>query len=1111
MNCDVNDNNIISIKQLVNDSLNIDHFIYIKNKIDKNVKDCNFLYTQVCYLIKLFLLYDFEINHNYEYKFNELFIRFCFRLIQNNNKDNNLNLLDVIEFENESNIFKRLICFYNKFNSDDCNKKTFIFKCPDNLDSIIHTTNALSRTIQTTITNNIIINFYKYVKEYIKINLKLIFKDDYITTKVINLIFNDIIYNTYYSDVSFHNWIDQHKKLIIPIIKTNNLSIKSINDNIDNKQFLMFIKNYIKNDDILDGLFIVHNIPKVNKTINSIYNDIINNTFESNNVFHTWIKNNISLIINNFNKNNTDLDKELNKNPYIFIPNMLFINKNLELNKSKKKYQIIPLRTNLTPKFIPINTHSLVDIVDSKYLNNIKNYYHNNTENGLEVWNTFFNFNSDFIKKSLNKGYIFNNVIYTNGYEIIYNFIDNKYNVDKDKFHINGRLERRFIKDNTKNLTNDEKLIFINNNNKKKEDDKNKKALLYKEKVKKQKDLDKENNKKKVDKVKNELEILLNEYENTLLNLKNEYNNTLNTLKNTLNNEDKNYNLKLNDIIKEQNEKYKSDLAFINHCYKRNYETIITDIDNKIVESYNENILLNKQIDKNIIDIKNNILIKKNEIKALKKTIKPIKTKQQKTIINLRKEIIINNLTNNKITSILNKINKYKEQLKYESDDKSLTMQHVINLKLKLIKNIKKIYNENKCKNFITYIDAICNKNINEIDKLIKDNEIKLVKSLLTSISLSIILDIKDNKNKNNEIEKLINSLITNKENKNDKKYIIKHMNIKKELDDLSSKLNNVLKLKINNENKLKYLFKNKFNEYMKIDDMSKKQLEVVNKLNWVVIDPGMNSLFTMMSKDGNTKYNYTKQLHLNRTSRTKIEKKMISYKKNEITKIEVELSKEDNRCKTSNNYENFKKFFIKKMLMHNELEILYNNIYLNKLKWNLFINEKRSEKMLINDIKTKFGKDVVLILGDWGMNKSHIKGSVTTPNKKYTNILNKNLITLGINEFRTSIIHNKLEKECENYKKIYNNKKESIKSIYLLEKIKKDNIEKYNKIVKTKKVHKVLVCKTNAKSKDLFVNRDNNSVLNMKKIVLSYITTNTRPKTFVFGTKICKQSLRLL
>jgi len=177
MNCDVNDNNIISIKQFVNDSLNIEHFTYIKNKIDKNIKDCNFLYTQVCYLIKLFLLYDVEYNQNnkYEYKFNELFIRFCFRLIQNNNKDNNLNLLDEIELKNENNIFKRLIDFYNKYNSDDSNKKTFIFKCPDNLDSIIHITNALSRTIQTTITNNITLNFNKYVKEYVKINLQLDF------------------------------------------------------------------------------------------------------------------------------------------------------------------------------------------------------------------------------------------------------------------------------------------------------------------------------------------------------------------------------------------------------------------------------------------------------------------------------------------------------------------------------------------------------------------------------------------------------------------------------------------------------------------------------------------------------------------------------------------------------------------------------------------------------------------------------------------------------------------------------------------------------------------------------------------------------------------------
>lgn len=33
----------------------------------------------------------------------------------------------------------------------------------------------------------------------------------------------------------------------------------------------------------------------------------------------------------------------------------------------------------------------------------------------------------------------------------------------------------------------------------------------------------------------------------------------------------------------------------------------------------------------------------------------------------------------------------------------------------------------------------------------------------------------------------------------------------------------------------------------------------------------------------------------------------------------------------------------------------MYNDDKLNKLKWFLFINEKRSEKLLINDIKNKF------------------------------------------------------------------------------------------------------------------------------------------------------------
>ena len=89
-------------------------------------------------------------------------------------------------------------------------------------------------------------------------------------------------------------------------------------------------------------------------------------------------------------------------------------------------------------------------------------------------------------------------------------------------------------------------------------------------------------------------------------------------------------------------------------------------------------------------------------------------------------------------------------------------------------------------------------------------------------------------------------------------------------------------------------------------------------------------------------------------------------------------------------------------MEIHNELVKLYNDVKLNKLKWMMFINEKRSEKMLVNDIKKKFGDNITLILGNWSMNKKGIK-SISTPNKKFKKVLEKNFITLKINEFRTS------------------------------------------------------------------------------------------------------------
>jgi len=1061
MNFDV-DNDVIAIRQKIKDSLNNNFYKYLNGKIKKNVKDCNYLYTQVCYLIKLFLLHEFEQNINYDlinYDFNELFIRFCFKLIKNNSSD-------LLDSEKKDDIKLRLFNFFKDFNSKNTNTP---FNCPDNLDSISHITNALSRDIITNIKNNIIINFNKYLREYIKINLKLEFeKNDFkITNIIIKSVLDDVIHNTLYSNNIFHEWIITNKKLIIPNFENNIIFINSIQNGILNYNKILnrFILKYIKDNDMLEQICIINNIKNQNikTTYKIIYDDIVNNTLNSNEIFHEWITNNILLIINNFNSiNYIDIESKLNSNPFIFIKNMIFMNKNLELNKSKKHYQIIPLRTNMSPKHIPINTHALIDILDSSYLDKNKNEYHNDTSNGIDVWNKYFLFSSDFIKNKIKKGFIFSGLILTNGCEIIFNFYSKKYNDNKNNFHCLGKTEIKAKKELFKNIPDSEKDFFNKEYNLKKEENKIIKKEENKQNYKMKRDIEKELEKQKFKNVENELMLLNNKYNEDCEIIK----------KNIYLNDDNNF--------EDKTEKYKSSIAYLTHCFNRDKDTLIDDYKNNIDEHFKKIIICDEEINLKINELKVLLKNKKNNLKKVKTP--KLKNYSDNTTQKER----------NKLIRIINKIRIKNDLLKYECDDKNITITHIKQIK----DTLKNLINKNeiiKNKFLIKY------KNINipdietsEINKIINDFIILLVEEIQSDkyikIKNKINKDIINNSDKDN--------LIYNK--------------ILDEIKILSIDLYIEIQNKKINDKKLKDMFKNKNNEYMKIDTMSNKYLKIVDKLNWCVIDPGINTIFSILSKDGKTRYNYSKKFHNNRMSFYKINKKMIKIKKEKIIKIENELSKENKRMKTSNDFEIFKEYYNKKMLIHKELELLYNDERLNKLKWNLFVNEKRSENMIIDDIKNKFGNDVVLILGDWSMNKSFIKGISSTPNKKITRILENNFITLKINEYRTSIINNRLEVKCENYINKYDSKYKKIKDVYLLEKIKDKDNDKYLKLKKDRPIHKILVCKANEKLNE-YVDRDINATKNMRNIVKSYINTNYRPKSFVLGTKICKYSLKVL
>ena len=1147
-----NTEEIISIKQLLSESINIKYYDYINKLLLKNVKNNNLLFTFVCYLLKLFMLDDYEnnTNKNYGYYFDESFIIFCFRLIRNKDKVE-------LEMKNtdHNDLKKRLVDFYIKFNIKDNDDNKYVFEYPTDAGSITHITNALSRDIQTNIKNNIILNYLKYIKEYVRINLKNDFKDVkdddkkkiIINEKYVNYVFNDLIHNTFNSNIIFHDWIKKHKPLLIPNFSTSkhHMQISSLDEGYKKYKlvFNKLIKTHIETDTSLEVL--IHNNNAVKHPLNAILKDLKNNTLNSDVIYHDWIKQNIQIIINKFNSEKyINLEKELEIDPFIFLPFMIFINKNLELNKSKKKYQIIPLRTNLTPKFIPINVHALVDILDSEHLfGNIKNDFHNDTSKGIMLFSMYFNFSSNYIKNLIKRGYSFSGLIHTNGYEIIYIFETKKHKENKDKFHSNCRKEIKYNKELTKDLTDEDKDKLILKHKELKEKTQLEKETLYKQKYKdKQKQL-KDDFKNKIKKIENELEKLTNEYKNNIKKLKDEHYENIDKCFKQIDVNDHERKTKMKDIIDEQKNITISKEAFLTHCYNMNYNSMINDIDNDITEKYNCITNLNDKIDTNIKITKSELVNNKKELKKIKNEIftdlkNNIEYKQFcKEANTLNKLIIKTNANIKKIIRTLHKIELKTNEFDYECENKSLTDHHINNNKTFLIKYVNKIFNElnnnkikssdnevklidgiylklNKyCDNFntIKYLNALCNNDINMFENIIKTNTTEFIKKICKLIIISLMSDIKYIQcfNKENEIKlegiKIniikIKSKFNIKQDEKYKKQILKSI-------ELSKKLNEYVVIKNKNEIKLKKLFKTKSDVYLKVDDMSKKYLEILDKMNWVVIDPGMNSIFTMLSKDGKTKYEYTKQLHINRTSRKKMLEKIERIKKEKITKLENSLCDDEKRGKTSNNYKDFKEYYNKKMKLHDELVKLYDCDKLNKLKWNQFINEKRSEKMLINDIKRKFGSNVVLILGDWSMNKSHIKSHSPTPNKKYTKILEKNILTLTINEFRSSQIHNQTNKKCENYIEKYEGKKTNIKSVFSLEKLRKTNEKKYKKKIEDKKIHKILFCKTKGElneNKIKYINRDYNATLNLINITKSIIKNNHRPETFVMGTKICE------
>ncbi len=151
------------------------------------------------------------------------------------------------------------------------------------------------------------------------------------------------------------------------------------------------------------------------KELKIIKNDLLNDTCKCDKKYYKWLNKYRNKILPP--KLDSSYQSDINNDPQKYIKYMIFMN--LELEKmDKKMFQFFPLRTEIKPHYIPIDTKSLIEI----FIKNDKNVYLSDIENNKhKLWEKFFYLKHNIFKK---KGFVFDYRIQTDGYVTSIQFLN---------------------------------------------------------------------------------------------------------------------------------------------------------------------------------------------------------------------------------------------------------------------------------------------------------------------------------------------------------------------------------------------------------------------------------------------------------------------------------------------------------------------------------------------------------------------------------------------------------------------------------------------------------------------------------------------------------------
>lgn len=264
--------------------------------------------------------------------------------------------------------------------------------------------------------------------------------------------------------------------------------------------------------------------------------------------------------------------------------------------------------------------------------------------------------------------------------------------------------------------------------------------------------------------------------------------------------------------------------------------------------------------------------------------------------------------------------------------------------------------------------------------------------------------------------------------------------------------------------------------EFTYLEDATEEEQNELKQRNYGIIDMGKIRIITMLNNASGKIFKHTRRDEIQQTKRLSIQRKTQRLRDTEISQLELPLSQYSNKtCKVKE----YKEYVRARNAVLLQLSDYYAVPQFRRLQFHLYINKSRTKDKLVGKIQS-FLSDItppnsnysvqtdsepVLIFGNWSANKN-MKHMVSTPGIGLKRFLLKHFKSYDIDEFRTSILHNKTEERCEN--------------LFL-------NGEKIHSVLTYKMENERLGC----------INRDRNAVLNMKKIVTHILETGTYPPVF--------------